>query len=46
MATLLAETAHPGPDVGDIRTSYWRAASANLIMKPLYNQSWEELPSP
>ena len=39
MATLLAETAHPWADVRDIRTSYWRAASASLIKKPLYNQS-------
>ena len=46
MATLLAETAHPGADVRQIRTSYWGAASANLIKKALYNQSGEELASP
>jgi hypothetical protein len=46
MATLLAETAHPGADVRDIRTSYWRAAGANLIKKPIYRRAGDELPSP
>jgi hypothetical protein len=46
MTTLLAETAHPVAVVRQIRTSYWEAASANLIKKALYNQSGEELRSP
>jgi hypothetical protein len=44
MATFLAETAHPWADVGDIRTSYYRAASVNLITKPLYNHNGGSYP--